>query len=444
MDDHSDKESAADAAAVSQQSSAVLFKSLEMPSKQMMVIQMQLQAKLQAKTTKKKKRAPRMPSSAASTLFSLADDEAATEKASLEKAQKPKSTKIECPGCRKQYVSLSNHTECPAGVCDSCGLFLRDLRPHKCPVKRYQTPVTLNVIDKYIQRNGRRCEGCKDVYPLVRNSFREWRGQTLCRDCYDSNGCQDEVDAMWKRILDEQLALGNTMCKSCDLPLLDPDNEGKRLAYYEFDHVNFWDKTDNISSMVRRGDDWTDIIHPELQKCQMLCGKCHSYMTAAENLCGYIELKKTMSALENTNAPDFLQNDATVISRWREDAENSYHGKIRDGVRILQLQIRESTTNCHHQLLTYDGDDDCGGSGNGGGGLQFSIGGDGGGNDNDDAAAAPVAVAEKEPVSETAAAPVEKTKPPPPPPRVRKRKQVAVTAAAEVATDPPRKRKRKK
>lgn len=49
----------------------------------------------------------------------------------------------------------------------------------------------------------------------------------------------------------------------------------------EFDHIHPENKTDSVSTIVRRSYKWSR-IYREISKCRVLCVKCHRYKTARE------------------------------------------------------------------------------------------------------------------------------------------------------------------
>ena len=58
-----------------------------------------------------------------------------------------------------------------------------------------------------------------------------------------------------------------------------------------FDHINMFNKSGNVGSMIKNQYDFKEIID-EMDKCQLLCVPCHKKVTAYEHKHGFITKKR--------------------------------------------------------------------------------------------------------------------------------------------------------
>jgi len=75
-----------------------------------------------------------------------------------------------------------------------------------------------------------------------------------------------------------KLMLGGCQNPKCD-DVFDPDN----LEFYEYDHIDFTEKTKSISVMALQYRSSFARLDQELAKCQLLCGYCHFERTQEQN-----------------------------------------------------------------------------------------------------------------------------------------------------------------
>lgn len=130
------------------------------------------------------------------------------------------------------------------------------------------------------------CSRCKQEKPFDefgwRNKDRGWR-QAYCRECnrlansqhYKLNKETYKAKAKQykKTLLDKKKEyLQSHPCVNC--------GESDHVVLH-FDHVNPNDKVSEISTMIRNGTAWKNILN-EIEKCQVLCANCHMRRTAKQ------------------------------------------------------------------------------------------------------------------------------------------------------------------
>ena len=67
---------------------------------------------------------------------------------------------------------------------------------------------------------------------------------------------------------------------------------GQAGAHY--DHINMFDKVDDVSRMILRGCPRAE-VEAEMAKCQFLCRPCHAKVTLAEQKKGFIVAKRQIN-----------------------------------------------------------------------------------------------------------------------------------------------------
>ena len=65
------------------------------------------------------------------------------------------------------------------------------------------------------------------------------------------------------------------------------------MSGFHFDHLNIYDKTDNVGFMLSRYIDMTK-VYEEIEKCQLLCTMCHAVITKMVVMNGFIRDKIRM------------------------------------------------------------------------------------------------------------------------------------------------------
>ena len=263
--------------------------------------------------------------------------------------------KEQCPTCHSVFANLENH-KCGGGTCPHCHSQYTNLRPHldRCAVLRCKTAPTREDIEAFLKKAQRTCDWCGTVHAMAKTSFREWRGETLCLDCF--RPCTATVNATWKRVhqmfIDGAREGDEGRCHRCIKRVLSKD--GETLAHFQYDHVNFWDKTESLCVMIGRGDAWP-LIEQEAKKCVLLCGQCHSYVTAAEQVCGFIDLKRALnrankqSEKKKSSNDDECSDDSIVENESCKESDTKKRGRKRKAIRdevepVYERRIEDAVT----------------------------------------------------------------------------------------------------
>ena len=140
---------------------------------------------------------------------------------------------------------------------------------------------------KHIPKN--KCSECKKSFLILNKTiFKKWRNNILCIKCYSKYDCIR--NNIWK-IIQKYKPHKCVFCKKIKTNTDD-------IYYYE--HINMFDKTNNICTMVSEGYD-IELIYGELDKCQSVCLYCHHKITYIENIYGFNSTKKYFTSQYNNN-----------------------------------------------------------------------------------------------------------------------------------------------
>ena len=193
---------------------------------------------------------------------------------------------VTCADCGKSYLKI--HT-CKVGVCASCGLSLKNLAAHRCPVVTCMA-LDLRALWTHITTQSLpTCVACGVHHFLNKNihGFRSYHGVLLCWDCYSIPEIQADIHARRRQLLSEEMR--SPECRLCHRLLLDPVT-GTVLCAYERDHVDVFAKVSTIWELLVTGVDMAT-IRREAAKCRLLCVRCHSAVTCAQRAVGLCRLK---------------------------------------------------------------------------------------------------------------------------------------------------------
>lgn len=125
------------------------------------------------------------------------------------------------------------------------------------------------------------CKYCSEVI-LEFSKNKVWKGNILCDYCWDSY--RGERELMWTEIKEYK----PIVCYICNKR---QRTKGERFHY---DHLNMFDKSESVCSMVDRGDNIKDIFS-EIDKCQILCVPCHHIVTSIEQKIGFTRIKTNLT-----------------------------------------------------------------------------------------------------------------------------------------------------
>ena len=137
-------------------------------------------------------------------------------------------------------------------------------------------------ISEYVQNVYKCCCKCCGDVILEFSKNKIWKGNILCDYCWDSH--RGERELMWVEIKEYK----PIVCYICNKK---QRTKGERFHY---DHLNMFDKSDSVCSMVDRGDSIKDIFL-EIDKCQILCVPCHHIVTSIEQKIGFTRIKTNLT-----------------------------------------------------------------------------------------------------------------------------------------------------
>jgi hypothetical protein len=145
----------------------------------------------------------------------------------------------------------------------------------------------------------------------VVGAYRVCDGKNMCGLCcaiYKKKVTEDVID----RLLHEYAK----PCGFC----------GTRTAQKHFDHINMFSKEGCIGWMVEKGHN-SDEILAEINKCQILCIKCHKKVTARESAAGFIAKKRHLNALKRSGV------DVSVLTASLSAEYSAFMGPVYEGLR---------------------------------------------------------------------------------------------------------------
>jgi hypothetical protein len=136
--------------------------------------------------------------------------------------------------------------------------------------------------------------------------LRKWGETMVCPDCYDI------VYPPHMNALNEWMKeVGLKECAFCGKERINPSR-------FHFDHINMFEKTDNIGRMLFDGES-LDKIKEEIQKCQLLCIECHAIVTKMENKLGFTYLKRKRRKRQTVvRKEDYMPRMTEVYSLIKE------------------------------------------------------------------------------------------------------------------------------
>ena len=167
------------------------------------------------------------------------------------------------------------------------------------------------------------CNECKSpLYLTPRNNNYIWKREYVCDICWGNH--EKERSYLWTKIREYK----DNICYIC--------NSKKENNYqrYNYDHINMFNKTKSIYTMVNEGYDLTE-IYREIDKCQILCLECHNIVTDLENKLGFTRVKSSLSRSKNNGE---ISDDS--YNEQREKYEKIYY----DRMNKLYMDLREELT----------------------------------------------------------------------------------------------------
>lgn len=146
---------------------------------------------------------------------------------------------------------------------------------------------------------------CTECRRQIYSCPKKWEDRSYCENCHQKL-FQDIIQQRWTHINTNLEQIGMTNCKICEIRVI---YDGMVCSRYHFDHVNIFEKTDSISTMIINGTPMSQ-IETELTQCQVLCVSCHAAVTAIERKCGFLRMKKANTREKKTEENHSKENIA--------------------------------------------------------------------------------------------------------------------------------------
>jgi hypothetical protein len=125
------------------------------------------------------------------------------------------------------------------------------------------------------------CSTCSRVFY---DAGHVWKDSLECDECYSTHNAE-------RRDLWRQLEGLFSECVWCGRKHTDG-------VVLQLDHLNMFEKSDSICSMVRRGESIEKMIE-EASRCQVLCASCHALVTALERKLALHRAKNELTRAAN-------------------------------------------------------------------------------------------------------------------------------------------------
>lgn len=180
-----------------------------------------------------------------------------------------------------------------------------------------------NYYDSLVVMNCNECHA--RLYDIQINTVRIWKSAYLCDTCWCSPEKVSERESMWLDVNKYK----PVVCAICKM-----ERSVNREERFHYDHVNMFEKSENICSMVNAGIG-LDTIQSELDKCQVLCLACHHLVTDIEHKIGFTRIKQNMTRQLNTGEITQAEYDSQV---------SKYQIVYRDKMELIYAELREIKT----------------------------------------------------------------------------------------------------
>lgn len=158
-------------------------------------------------------------------------------------------------------------------------------------------------IDEYFESiltQVQECSECKTtIYDLYKNTSRIWKNEVTCYSCWSLHN--QERNVLWEKIKEYKPPI----CVICSkIQKIDCDS-------FHYDHLNMFDKHNNICEMVSDGQNILD-IYRELDKCQSMCLQCHHIITHIERELEFTTVKNNLTRKLTKNKITELEYDNEI------------------------------------------------------------------------------------------------------------------------------------
>lgn len=173
-----------------------------------------------------------------------------------------------------------------------------------------------------------KCNECSAIlYDIQINTIRIWKSAYLCDTCWCSPDKTTERADMWSDV---------TKYKPIVCAICSRERTVGREERFHYDHVNMFEKSENVCSLVNAGVG-LDTIRAELDKCQVLCLTCHHLVTDIEHKIGFTRIKQNMTRQLNTGEITQAEYDSLV---------SKYQIVYKDKMELIYMELRYIKMGC--------------------------------------------------------------------------------------------------
>jgi hypothetical protein len=165
--------------------------------------------------------------------------------------------------------------------------------------------------------------GCT-VQEIKANTVRIWKEEPVCDTCWGQH--ESERKASWDWVKSYKVM----KCVICDF-LQTKSNER-----FHFDHLNMFDKLDSICGLISSGAS-EETLKQEIDKCQILCLRCHHLVTDIESKLGFTRIKQALTRQINTEVITEEEYQTSISSYT-----TVYEQKMESVYSCLRLALKES------------------------------------------------------------------------------------------------------
>lgn len=168
------------------------------------------------------------------------------------------------------------------------------------------------LMKELMEKEGRDCIKC---HSRMYCSPKKWDGTEYCDVCH-SRCFSDEITSRWKMVNEYARSTSKDKCNLCEVAATYNKEIGDR---FHFDHVNMFEKSESICTMVNTGVSMSS-IYMEMDMCQLLCVSCHGLVTTLERRFGFMRIKNNMTRSHKKKASECV-NDSNLTDESAEDPE---------------------------------------------------------------------------------------------------------------------------
>ena len=187
------------------------------------------------------------------------------------------------------------------------------MSPYGCKTKLYQLKskseiITTNIrklnlqqLTLILQANLKTCATCNQS---LYDQLHEWQGIYECFDCHRKH--LPEIEHTWHTINTIMNDAGTNICHICSRHKISD-------TYFEFDHINMFQKKHSICELVYKGSPLQTILD-EIKLCRLICKSCHYIITKLESLVGFTQAKALITRQINSQDSTPAQQEDDIIS----------------------------------------------------------------------------------------------------------------------------------